>query len=299
VSWLTCGVILVVAAGAAASTGAEQLVVYTVRFADHPPFDQRLYRSVVEYSPSSGYREIWYAELGALGLEITGTAITPSGRLVGVDAVNRRLVEIDTTSGLATPLVTLDLDLPYGGDLAVDGDGQGWLVAPGTTSPNPIYRVDLATGRTELVGDAGIVGGFVQGLTWLRGTLYAVDGNLYAVDPATAQATLIWEAHLGGWGSSWMVGAGTDFLELWCVVWELVGPVQSYDYGTLDPTTGELHPVGGWGSNSPPAPQLAMIEVVRIGGASSPIPALGPVGVAVLVLALGAAGVVQLRSFAV
>jgi len=129
---------------------------------------------------------------------IEGLTFSPAGKLYGVSdaGASKTLLQIDRSSGLATPIGTLNLGTSQQLDLglAFTADGRLWL----SSGPGNFWQVSLADASVTLVGNLGVK---ITGLTSRGNTLYGAgsQGNntLYQIDPATAHATAI-----GAYGAS-------------------------------------------------------------------------------------------------
>lgn len=296
-SWLMRGVTVVVATLAAASVGAEQLLAFLVKPGNLPPHEQTLHRIAVSYDPQAGYTAGRPVTVGLLGIVVNGISLSPSGRLLGLDSANSRLVDINTGTGLAIPLV--NLELPPSAevyDLAVDPSGRGWLVGVNASYHSTLFRLDLATGHVTPVGEMGLTY-TPRSLTWLGDTLYALSEDVYSVDPTTGQAALVAPGCWTWWHTTCLQTIGSDTHGLWYVDCTIGEPAGSYyqTYGVYDLASGQKTQLGSWGGISIWGCERALLEVLPIGGASAPIPALGSVGIAVLVLLIAGGGVVLLR----
>lgn len=95
---------------------------------------------------------------------INGMVFRPDGKLVGFDDQSDTLVEIDPMTGATTTIGPLGITVGIVGGLAIH-DGIGYL-AEGQDGVSRLYRVNLYTGATTLIGDMGDVGpSGIHGLT--------------------------------------------------------------------------------------------------------------------------------------
>lgn len=144
--------------------------------------------------------------------DVEGLAFSPAGELYAVSDARDLLIKVDTATGRATTIGSLGLrgqggnqfdNLDFG--LAFTCDGRLWL---SSDVSRQLWQVNPATGATTLVGDTGQP---ISGLASWNGELYGVGvfdrHNVYRIDTATAQATLV-----GRLGTSFTVyDAGADF----------------------------------------------------------------------------------------
>lgn len=144
--------------------------------------------------------------------DVEGLAFSPAGELYAVSDARDLLIKVDTATGRATTVGSLGLrgqggnqfdNLDFG--LAFTCDGRLWL---SSDVSRQLWLVNPATGATTLVGDTGQP---ISGLASWNGELYGVGvfdrHNVYRIDTATAQATLV-----GRLGTSFTVyDAGADF----------------------------------------------------------------------------------------
>jgi len=118
-----------------------------------------------------------------------GIAFGPAGRLFGIGS-DDMLVEFDLSTGLATPIGPLGIDIGTSG-LAWDCTNQRMFGADG--SGDRVFEVDLTTGRATNVRPTAVPFGSV-GLEYDRasGLLYASTGRaLYRIEPSTGASTLV------------------------------------------------------------------------------------------------------------
>jgi hypothetical protein len=123
---------------------------------------------------------------------IVGLTFSPNGLLYAVSDANaiKTLLRIDATTGLATPVGTLDLGTDEQLDLglAFTCDGKLWMSA-GT---GQFWQVDPISATATPVGNLGVT---VTGLAAHGNRVYAAgsQGNntLYSVDTKTAHASAV------------------------------------------------------------------------------------------------------------
>ena len=127
---------------------------------------------------------------GLAGSRIDNLAFHVDGRLLGLDDLGNRLVEIDTATGAASVVGPLGIDLTAGG-LAVDSCGDVWLSTSDGVE-NVLARLDAGTGAAQVLW-SGYPSRF--GLAALGSRLLAAVGGdsqaLYEVDRATGELQLI------------------------------------------------------------------------------------------------------------
>lgn len=143
--------------------------------------------------------------------EWTGMAWDPIGDRMLVSGACA-VFEVDITNGLVTPLFSwgispMDDEQIFDGDIAVHPtSGDLYAAGPGTSG---LWRVPLSGPSYEPIFVGNQLPSDVSGMTFLPdGTLLALSANnggeLYRVNPATSQSTLI-----GGLGVNFGPGTGT------------------------------------------------------------------------------------------
>ena len=174
-----------------------------------------LYRVTLETGAATAVGRFGLVASGAGTVPISdveGLAFSPAGELYAVSDARDLLIKVDTATGRATTVGSLGLrgqggnqfdNLDFG--LAFTCDGRLWL---SSDVSRQLWLVNPATGATTLVGDTGQP---ISGLASWNGELYGVGvldrHNVYRIDTATAQATLV-----GRLGTSFTVyDAGADF----------------------------------------------------------------------------------------
>ncbi len=124
---------------------------------------------------------------------IEGLTYSPGGQLYAVSDTLKALLQINPETGVATVVGPLDLagqsitqQLDLG--LAFSCDGNLWLSA----GNGKFWQVNPATGTTTPVGDLGVK---ITGLAWSGNQLFGTgsqgNNNLYVIDTATANTTLV------------------------------------------------------------------------------------------------------------
>ena len=247
--------------------------------------------------------------------DVEGLAFSPRGELYAVSDAHDLLVTVDTATGQATVIGSLGLrgqggnqfdNLDFG--LAFTCDGRLWL---SSDVSRELWRVDPATGATTLVGK---IDQPVSGLASWNGELYGIGvldrHNVYRIDTATAQATLV--ASLGT--SFTVYDAGADFDaqgRLWITLDSLAPPeglpsVYREELTRVDIANGMLDArvITGIGSGI----NIVQMEALAIappscgngGGtaATAAVPAQSPWALALMALALAGLGLFGLRRVA-
>lgn len=247
--------------------------------------------------------------------DVEGLAFSPRGQLYAVSDARDLLVTVDTATGQATVIGSLGLrgqggnqfdNLDFG--LAFTCDGRLWL---SSDVSRELWRVDPATGATTLVGK---IDQPVSGLASWNGELYGIGvldrHNVYRIDTATAQATLV--ASLGT--SFTVYDAGADFDaqgRLWITLDSLAPPeglpsVYREELTRVDIANGMLDArvITGIGSGI----NIVQMEALAIappscgngGGiaATAAVPAQSPWALALMALALAGLGLFGLRRVA-
>lgn len=303
---------LAVLAILSAATGANaQTVGYAAGY-------DTLYRVTLETGAATAVGRFGAVANGAGTVPISdveGLAFSPRGQLYAVSDARDLLVTVDTTTGQATVVGSLGLrgqggnqfdNLDFG--LAFTCDGRLWL---SSDVSRELWRVDPASGATTLVGK---IDQPVSGLASWNGELYGIGvldrHNVYRIDTATAQATLV--ASLGT--SFTVYDAGADFDaqgRLWITLDSLAPPeglpsVYREELTRVDIANGMLDArvITGIGSGI----NIVQMEALAIappscgngGGAAvtAAVPAQSPWGLALMALALAGLGLFGLRRVA-
>lgn len=303
---------LAVLAILSAATGANaQTVGYAAGY-------DTLYRVTLETGAATAVGRFGAVANGAGTVPISdveGLAFSPRGQLYAVSDARDLLVTVDTTTGQATVVGSLGLrgqggnqfdNLDFG--LAFTCDGRLWL---SSDVSRELWRVDPASGATTLVGK---IDQPVSGLASWNGELYGIGvldrHNVYRIDTATAQATLV--ASLGT--SFTVYDAGADFDaqgRLWITLDSLAPPeglpsVYREELTRVDIANGMLDArvITGIGSGI----NIVQMEALAIappscgnGGGTAvtaAVPAQSPWGLALMALALAGLGLFGLRRVA-
>lgn len=251
-------------------------------------------------------------------LNVDALAFAPDNTLFGVSDNLRQLIRIDTSSGRATLVGSLDITVSGAGQfnnldfgLAFTCDGRLWLASD---VRGLLWEVNPATGLARQVGSTGAK---ISGLAGKDRQLYGVgvsgDEALYRINTDTGAATRIGPLA----PNLSFVDAGLDFDatgKLWLTIDYLVAPdgqpqILRNDLAYVDVATGAatiVGPITGAGSGIDTV-QMEGLAVAgpaacSIGGGvplGSPVPALSLPGRGVLLaLVLLIAGLALRRRFA-
>jgi hypothetical protein len=226
---------------------------------------------------------------------LDGLTFSPNGKLYAVSDAGsvKTLLQISTTTGLATPIGVLNLNTNNQLDLglAFTSDGKLWL----SSGPGMFWEVNPANATVNLIGNLGVK---ITGLTSRGNTLYGAGGqgtnNLYLVDQNRAQATLI-----GAYGADigYVSVASPAFDstgQLWVVLNYIPLPYKQWSDLARAETTGSLTNLGSITApaNTQSADNLAFIGLRGL--AISPpngvavttdsTPALSRLGIASLIM---------------
>lgn len=248
-------------------------------------------------------------------LDLEGLAFGSEGDLFGADDDTKTLIKVSQTTGLAIPVGGQtnrnNMDLPLSENLdfgmALDCENQAWVVSSAQQS---LFKADLESGELALVAEAGSLGAPISDIAFLGDQVFGIGvglnadrtaaaPNLYAIDPTSAQATLI--GPLGDAAQPYF-NAGLDFDEngaLWAVTDRRAVPGGDFPSAILriDPISAEAELV---------AETVVGLESLAIGPTAAcdlrgtiitrPVPLLSIEALLALVLALLTVGVVQVRS---
>jgi hypothetical protein len=224
-------------------------------------------------------------KFGAAGqtqiVNVDGLALAPDGQLFGVADNLRQLLRIDTTTGRASLVGSLDIAVSGAGQfnsldfgLAFTCDGRLWL---SSDVRGLLWEVNPATGQARQVG---ALGAQVSGLAGKDHSLYGVGANgdeaLNRIDTNTGQATQVGRLA----PNLSFVDAGLDFDasgKMWLTIDYLVAPegqpqILRNDLAYVDINTGRatiVGPITGAGSG---------IDTVQMEGLAVAPPAACSVG---------------------
>lgn len=148
---------------------------------------------LVRVDPTTGAGTL----IGGLGANVAGFGLAQRGSaLYTYDSISSAVRQVNLATGQASTAISVGIGPILGqGGLAFRADGMGFLSSalnPSTLNvENNLYRFDIATGTSTLVGRSGST---LAGLAFLGGTLYGVgknDDTLYTVNQATAALTAV------------------------------------------------------------------------------------------------------------
>ena len=229
--------------------------------------------------------------VGPLDRQLADLAFMPDGRLLGIDPDTDTLVSIDPDTAATSVIGDLGLDVPpalANVGLSSNLDSSLWLLAN-----EGLYRIDIGSGAADLVCDLSgqPFASSCTGLAWHHGELYSLDDGLVAIDPvACTTSMVIWNT-------------GTDSLDsdgryLYGFHRRQVGPFLDGGVFVLwfDPETQEQGQLGGVALD--PWFDLTGLAIFPTGNQVRAVPTLSPTALGLLMLAMGAAGVLVLRRVA-
>jgi hypothetical protein len=246
-------------------------------------------------------------DLGATGYQdVESLALAPGcGALYGVDDVTDRLLICDKEKGGCKAVGSLGVDVTDTG-LAFADDGNLYMSTDAPKNPSRLFRLDPATGHATAVGSQG------QEVTGLGGTfsrpscrsgLFGLGGdgrnNLVCLDTTSGEAR-----QLGPLRNVSLNDGGLDFGSDDVLYGLADAPRQPTRVITLDLATGAATVLATVRINGREAGGFEGLAIE--GGACSPsrpptaarqvnAPALGPLGLAALTVALAVAGLAALR----
>jgi hypothetical protein len=259
--------------------------------------NQKLYRIDLE----TGVATPLGTKTGFDGIE--GLSFSPGCKvLYGVDDVKDRLVTCDLESGACKTVGSLNVDVTDTG-LAFDHKGDLYMSTDAPKNPIRFFKVDPATGNAAWIGDQGME---VTGLAANHTAVYGLGGdgkdNLVTIDLITGAA-----APIGPLGSVTLQDGGLDFDHdgtLYGINDLGPGSGKASQIFKINRLTGKAtvvtttkdssgKPINGFEG-------LAIDDgICSVPGFGSALaldaPALDPLGMAVLAVALAAAAMVMLR----
>lgn len=148
---------------------------------------------LVRIDPTTGAGAL----VGNLGTNVAAFGLAQrGGNLYTFDSVDSTVRQINPTTGAAGSAINVGMPAVLGqGGLAFRADGIGFVSSalnPSSFAPeNDLYRFDIATGTSALVGRSSTA---LAGLAFLGGTLYGIgktDDTLYTVNQTTAALTAV------------------------------------------------------------------------------------------------------------
>jgi hypothetical protein len=196
----------------------------------------------------------------------------------GIDTPGDRLVRIDLSTGVATVVGSLGVDVTAAG-MDFDDAGNLWAMLTVASTPGTgLYNVDLNTAAVSFVvaTDRNIGG---RGCAFVASTLYHTDGStLGSVDTSTGVTTII-----GAMGFNAPSLASTPGGSLFCL------KSNPAELASVDPSTGAgsvTGPTSGAASNlafDPVSEQLFSVSgddrLYRIDPATGNATEIGPLGI--------------------
>lgn len=182
--------------------------------------------------------------IGDIGRDVHAIALAPDGRLFGVDPTNDELVEIDVKTGQGMTVASLNVDLIGVGDLTFDADGRLWMSGSVTAFEWDLLEVDLATGRTTLLGKPTYQGAPIpeepSGLA-AAGDMLLIStfGRVLRVDPTSLELSDLSPALLAATGDH-MDLASDGSVWIATLPGGLVNPPEPREVLGYDPLRGRL-----------------------------------------------------------
>ncbi len=184
--------------------------------------------------------------VGATGYdELTGLALRPSNNIIYgtiATSASTTLMRVDAETGEAYPVAVI----PVSNLRAIAFDRNDDLYGVQFTTGGKLYRIDLASGDTTLVGNTNLT--LLSGLAInpLDGTLWAsrVSQAIYKIDKTTAATTLVGNSGIAETADLEFDAAGNLF--------GLAGfaPGKVSDFLQINPTTGKAVKLGTTGFKS-------------------------------------------------
>ncbi len=221
-----------------------------------------------------------------------GSAMDENGRCLTMFSGSNELVSLDLENGNYDVLQTLALDIFPWDDLTFGPSGRLFVLYSGLQQFPVLYEVDLETGGLTLLAQFDHR---LSTIEYHQGAFFAGNSHqFWRIDPVTFEATLIRDyatsyTVCGVWG---LASIGDI---LWCGYSCGTGPPSiqhAAHVGIIDPVSGwfEVHARLGdiWSPQEDPH-TLQIIERI------TPIPALRPAGVVILVMLLGMVGILAIR----
>jgi hypothetical protein len=216
-------------------------------------------------------------------------ALDPSGTLYTIDWIQTRLLSVDTATGAATVVGELGIPPFSISGFTADACGRLWLAGTETGRVTDLYQVDPATGQATLVTSLDPP---IQGLVARGEEILALstgpEARVVRIDPATGTTAEVLPLS----GFSQIAPTALDRSsegDLWGfgAVLVPIDPLPSVTFRILPDGSREITHFGYFHYNglaiSPPAGFCGP-------GAPPAIPAVSPLGLIALAVALGAAG---------
>jgi len=207
-----------------------------------------------------------------------------NGRIL-VLSPSDRLIEYSPSTGQQTLICNLGLTLDGEMDLAFGPGDRLLLATTGTANSKTLFDVD--TDGCELTPLPPATEYF-ETMTYHQGAYYGGSGDFVRIDPQTFETTVVRDVN--PYGNTRITGLSSDGDKLWYLLsfdtylWTVHSRV-----GTIDPLTGEMTQYVTLPGH------YFYYEAFEVILQEVPIPALNPVGIAILLIVIGAAGVLALR----
>jgi hypothetical protein len=283
--------LLLLASTAVASPVSAGITAYSIQ----SDGDDKLYRIDLQTGVSTPVGKTGYDGVESLSFD-------PGCKtLYGVDDVKDRLVTCDVATGACQSVGSLGVDITDTG-LAFANDGNLYMSTDAPKNPIRFYRIDPRTGMASSVG---VQGREVTGLAADQTGLYGLGGDgtdvLVTVDPASGAATVV-----GPLQHVTLQDGGLDFSHdgvLYGIDDISSGSGKPSQIFTIDKRTGEVTVVAT--TRDPAGKPIHGFEGLAIadgicgvrgfGSLAANIPTLSEWTLALLALALTAAGVRTLR----
>jgi hypothetical protein len=213
--------------------------------------------------------------VGDTGFPIAALALAPSGALYGVEEATDTLVTLDQSTGAATAVGPLGVDIvSYETDMTFGPGGVLWMLAS-----HRLYTVGLDSGAATLEVGVDVPG---TGIAFLGTTLYTADDRLWVVDPTTGQGTQVTGGSPIYLTDSLCPLTGDSLMSITLV---FIGPGTFYDLAVIDPSTGEPQLTFGLPDSS------TGLAVLPTAAAAAAVPAVSSRGLLLLGAIIAAAGV--------
>jgi hypothetical protein len=241
---------------------------------------------------------------------IEGLTFSPGGVLYAVSdaGATKTLLTIDKTTGLATPVGTLNLGTASQLDLglAFTCDGSLWM----SSANGNFWQVDPGNASVRLVGKLGAtITGLASNGSAVFGAGSQGDNHLYSIDTKTGATTAV-----GGYGSANFITTASPGFDatgqLWAIL-DYVPPPQGNnvaqwsDLASVELSTGAMSNRGAiTPSSSASAPNLAYIglkglavpnSVCAVAAGNPAVPSLDLRGLAALIAIMLLAAGTRLR----
>lgn len=221
-----------------------------------------------------------------------GSTMDKNGRCLTMFVGSNELVSLDLETGTYDVLQTLALDISLWDDLTFGPSERLFALYTGPHQFPDLYEVDLETGDLTLLAQFDHE---LSTIEYHQGSFFAGNGHqFWRIDPVTFEATLIreYQSSYSGCGV-WGLHSIGDIL--WCgYSCGTGGPTFQHGahIGIIDPLTGHFEMHAWLGDIWSPIEDPHTLQIIeRI----TPIPALSPTGVVVLVALLGLVGTLSIR----